>query len=91
MVYCSDSSDGFFFVDYKILRDLEKGIKTMPPFLKKFIEQLSASQADQLWDWLDSNPDALDELIAAAYQNPNLKHHENTGFGPWSLHRSEEE
>lgn len=38
----------------------------MPEFLSNFVRSLSATQADRLWEWLDENPDAIDDLIAVA-------------------------
>jgi len=35
----------------------------MPEILKKLLEELSDSDADQVWSWLDENPKAIAEMI----------------------------
>lgn len=38
----------------------------MPELLRNFIKGLSAHDADKLWEWLDSNALAIEEMIAVA-------------------------
>ena len=53
----------------------------MPEYLRLFLQQLTAEQANSLWDWLDGNPDAIYEMICEVQENKNLKQRENTPLG----------
>ena len=45
----------------------------MPRLLKKFLESLSIEDADKLWDWLDGEPLALEDMVTVlAVKNPML-------------------
>ena len=45
----------------------------MPKLLKEFLESLSIEDADELWDWLDGEPLAFDDMITVlAVKNPTL-------------------
>jgi hypothetical protein len=35
----------------------------MPEYLKAFLSGLTPEQADEVWLWLDGNPDAVGEMI----------------------------
>jgi hypothetical protein len=35
----------------------------MPEYLKKFLEQLTKEQKEEVWVYLDGSPDAIDEMI----------------------------
>ena len=35
----------------------------MPKKLVEFLKSLNDTEAAELWDWLDSNPDAIEEMI----------------------------
>ena len=40
----------------------------MPQILSQLLRQLTPEQADQIWEWLDGNPDAIHDMIGLVAQ-----------------------
>jgi hypothetical protein len=45
----------------------------MPDRLKRFLELLPTREAHAIWDWLDSNPKAIEEMIAVVASSRKVK------------------
>ncbi len=44
----------------------------MPKCLKEFLEALPLTGADELWEWLDGNPEAGGDMIACILESHPL-------------------
>lgn len=46
----------------------------MPEELQNFLLDLSTTNADEVWKWLDANPHAVDEMVAVLLDShPDLE------------------
>ena len=43
----------------------------MPDILKEFLENLDIKSSDEVWDYFDSNPHAIEEVVEILFKNVN--------------------